>query len=423
MILRIFPVPRLKGKLELPSSKSYSIRAFIIAACGGNSVVVNPSNCDDAIVAKNVAEALGAKTKKVRKNIYQIQSFQNPLKISSINVKESGTVLRFLLPLLSLSDEKATVIGEGTLLKRPNFYLTQALREMNVNIRGRGKIETVPIIKKGGRLRGGHVEIDGSLSSQFISALLIACPCLKEDTYLDVKGEKIVSQPYITMTRQILKMSGIQIRQKSERSFFIKGNQRYKGLKKFVVPSDYGLAAFFLVAGALVKSDLMLRGNLKKDFVQSDEKILEFLQQMGVRLIRTDDLIRICGPFQLKGGNFSLKDCPDLVPIMSIAALFAQNQTRLYDIGHARAKESDRIGDLKNELLKIGAVLSARADELIIDPQENYRGNCLLDPHHDHRLAMAFCILGLKIPVRVKDIECTSKSYPDFIKDLKSVCR
>ncbi len=432
MIFKIKPVPRLRGKLDLPSSKSYSIRAFIIAACGGDSILIRSSNCDDALVAKNVAESLGAKIKMIRKNTYQIQAeFKGPpfslgrakRQPRKFNVKESATVLRFLLPLLSLYAGKSIVVGEGTLRQRPNFHLTQALREIGVNIKGKGEKETVPIRKKSGRLRGGRIDIDGSLSSQFISALLIACPRLEEDTQLNIKGEKIVSQTYITMTLQILRESGIKIQQKSGRLFYIPGNQNYKGLKKFIVPADYGLAAFFLAAGALVKSDLILKGNLKKDFVQSDGKILEFLRQMGVRLIRKDDSIKIFGPFQLKGGNFSLRNCPDLVPIMSIVALFAKGRTRLYDIGHARVKESDRIGDLRNELRKIGAAVSDRADELIIDPQENYREDCLLDPHHDHRLAMAFCILGLKIGVRVKDIGCTRKSYPDFVGDLKKIVR
>ena len=421
MILKITKVPRIEGQIQLPSSKSYSIRAFIIAARGGESVVINASNCDDALVAKNVAAALGSKIKEIRKNTYHIRAFPDAIKISKINVKESGTVLRFILPLLSLSDKKFTVVGEGTLRNRPNLHLTQTLRSMGIDVQGKGEKETVPIVKNRGHLKGGSIAIDGSLSSQFISALLIACPSLKENSFLEVTGEKVVSQTYVTMTEQILKKSGIRIQQKSPRVFFIKGNQRYQGLKNFIVPADYGLAAFFLAAGALLPSSLVLKGNLKKDFVQSDGKIIEFLRQMGARFILSNNFIRISVPFVLRGGNFSLKDCPDLVPIMSVLGLFAKGRTRLYDIAHARVKESDRIGDLKKELLKIGAKVSDRAGELIIDPQENYRENCHLDPHHDHRLAMSFSVLGLKIGANIKDIECVGKSYPDFVSDLRKV--
>lgn len=451
MILTIKPVKVLKGEVVLPSSKSYSIRAFMIASCGGDSSIIHPSNCDDAVVARRTAQALGAKVQTSSKNVYRVRAQEflrchceprctsagamtriiNPstmLRVDaersrSINVKESGTVLRFLLPLISLDDESAVVTGEGTLRQRPNHHLTEALRRMGVSIRGKGKEETVPIHKKTGHLHGGAIEIDGSLSSQFISALLIACPCLKEDTRLKVAGKKLVSQTYITMTKKILAKSGIRIQQKSPRLFYVKGNQKYKGLKNFTVPADYGLAAFFLAAGALISSKIVLRGYFPKDFIQADAQILKFLKQMGVKFDQQKDAIKISGPFPLKAGNFSLKNCPDLLPIMAVLGLFAKGPMRLYDIGHARVKESDRIGDLKNELLKIGANLKDTSDELVIHPREHYRKDCLLDPHHDHRLAMAFSILGLKIGVGVKDIECTRKSYPDFVKDLKSIVR
>jgi len=437
MIQTVKPVNVFKGEIFLPSSKSYSIRAFMVAACGGNSSIIHPSDCDDALVAMNTARALGAQIKRIDKNTFQIKASQKRRVVSrinpstmlrvdtersrSINVKESGTVLRFLLPLISLNDESALVTGEGTLCKRPNRHLMEALRKMGVSIKGSGKQETVPIHKKTGHLHGGDIEIDGSLSSQFISALLIASARLPQDTRIKVLGKELVSQTYITMTRQILARSKVTIEQKSPRLFYIKGNQKYKGLKNFKVPADYGLAAFFLAAGALIPSKIVLRGYFPKDLIQADEQILKFLKQMGVKFDQPKNAIKISGPFPLKGGNFSLKNCPDLVPIMAVLGLFAKGPTRLYDIGHARAKESDRIGDLKSELLKIGANLTDTSDELVIHPRERYKNNCLLDPHHDHRLAMAFSILGLKIGARVKDIECTRKSYPGFVKDFRNM--
>lgn len=393
----------------------------MVAACGGNSSIIDPSQCDDALVAMNTARALGAQIKRVGKNTFQIKAFQKKRDISKINVKESGTVLRFLLPLISLDDKSTLVTGEGTLCKRPNRHLTQSLRRMGVQIKGKGHKETVPIHKTSGHLDGGEIKIDGSLSSQFISAFLIACPRLPQDTQIKVTGKRLVSQSYITMTEQILRKAKISIIQKSPRMFSIKGNQTYKGLKNFKVPADYGLAAFFLAAAALIPSKIVLRGYFPRGLVQADAQILKFLKQMGVKFDQLKDVIKISGPFPLKAGNFSLKNCPDLVPIMAVLSLFAKGPTRLYDIGHARAKESDRIGDLKNELSRIGAKLTDSFDELVVHPREHYRNNCLLDPHHDHRLAMAFSILGLKIGARVKDIECTRKSYPGFVKDFRNM--
>jgi len=424
MTLTVKPSSVLKGEVRLPSSKSYSIRGFMIAACGGRSTIINPSNCDDAKVSMRGAQSLGAQVKQSTKSSnprWNVTAHKHPFQISRINVGESGTVLRFLLPLLALYGKKVIVTGEGTLRGRPNLFLTQTLRKMGIDIKGYGKNESIPVRMKGGYVQGGTITIDGSLSSQFISALLIALPQLSQSTNLTLRGRRLVSTDYITMTCQILKKSGIKITKKGTRQYRIEGKQNFKGLKNFIVPSDYGLAAFLMAAAVLTKSHVTLRGHLTNELIQADGYILPLLKKMGVQFQKTSQWIRIKGPCVLKGGHFSLKNCPDLVPIMSILALFAKGKTRLVDIGHVRSKESDRISDLRKELLKIGAKITEKRDALVIDPQECYKSNCLLDPHKDHRLAMSFCVLGSKIGVRVKDIKCTHKSYPDFVKDFKAI--
>ena len=424
MILTVKPAFFLKGKVHLPASKSYSIRAFMIAACGGSSTIINPSNCDDAKVSMRVIKSLGAQVKEVKRGTvsrWDIIAEKYEPRLSRISVKESGTVLRFLLPLLALRGKTAVVVGEGTLCGRPNLFLLQTLRAMGADIKGQGKDEGIPIYLNGGILRGGDITIDGSLSSQFVSALLIASARLAQDTCLTLRGRQLVSTDYITMTCQVLEKSGIKIGKKGLRSYQIKGKQEFKGLKNFAVPSDYGLAAFLMAAAALNNSEVTLNGNLGDELVQADGHIISFLDRMGVDFYKTSQSIQIKGPFELAGGNFSLRNCPDLVPIMAVLALFARGQTRLYNIGHARAKESDRITDLRTELLKVGAKITEKRDELIIDPQTKYKDDCVLDPHKDHRLAMAFCVLGLKLGVSVKDIECTRKSYPDFVRHFKAI--
>ncbi len=421
MNLIVKPASKLEGKVLLPASKSYSIRAFIVASCGGRSIITNPSDCDDVKVAMNVAKALGTGVFARSSNSWDIIPPEKRKVVRKINVNESGTVLRFLLPLLSMQKESSIIEGRGTLRGRPNLFLTQTLREMGVFIEGTGKNESVPIKIAAGGLKGGKVEIDGSLSSQFISSLLITAPLLANDTSLKITGKKVVSYQYILMTLSILKKAGIEIHSQGKRAYKIPGNQRFKGLRNFEVPSDYGLAAFLTVASLLMESDVKLAGNLRDDLVQADGNIIPLLRRMGAKFQKTAKYLRIKGPCQLKGGNFSLKDCPDLVPIMAIAALFAKGKTRLYNIAHARVKESDRISDLRKELLKIGANVKETQNELIIMPQKNYNTDCILDPHYDHRLAMAFSVLGAKLGVIVKDIQCANKSYPGFIKDLQSL--
>lgn len=421
MIISVKSSQSLRGKIFLPPSKSYSIRAFIIAACGGKSKIIDPSNCDDALVSMRIAKQLGAKIKKEASGVWTVDANHLQLRGSEIHVKESGTVLRFLLPLVALRNKSLMITGEGTLIGRPNLFLTDTLRKMGAVIKGKGRKESVPVQYDGVGISSGKAVIDGSLSSQFISALLIALPQLRGDSRVCLEGQKIVSYDYIKMTLQVLALAGIEIKQKNVRNYVVPGSQKFKGLKKFTVPSDYGLAAFLLVAALLTDSNVELAGHLKDDLIQADGAIIPLLKKMGAKFTLTSKRIKIKGPILLKGGSFSLKSCPDLVPIMSICAMFAKGKTRLYDIKHARAKESDRISDLAQELRKCGVVIEEKDDEFTVIPQENYKMNCVLDPHKDHRLAMSFCVLGLKLGVSVKDMECSSKSYPDFLRDLKAV--
>ncbi len=420
MILNCRPLASLQGRIHLPASKSYSIRAFIIAACGGISQIKHASNCEDAVIALKTAKALGASIRG-KNDQYLVKAALKKVNSKTFSVGESGTTLRFLLPLLALHTQKAKVQGQGTLVGRPNAHLCATLRSQGMDIRGAGEKESVPIVFNGGALQGGRVMVDGSLSSQFISALLIALPSLDHDTRIILTGREMVSRDYIQMTRQILAKSGIIIKRVSSREYTIKGKQRFKGLKNFYVPSDYGLAAFAMAAASILPSNVLLEGNLDEHLVQSDGHIFEFMKRMGARFEKSSRAIKIKGPFDLQGGIFSLKDCPDLVPIMSVLALFAKGKTKLVDIHHARAKESDRISDLRTELLKVGAQVSETKDALIIQPRSSYRTAQLLDSHNDHRLAMAFTVLGFRIGCRVKGIESSHKSYPDFVRDMKAL--
>jgi 3-phosphoshikimate 1-carboxyvinyltransferase len=223
------------------------------------------------------------------------------------------------------------------------------------------------------------------------------------------------------MTRLVLEQSGIRIRRRNARRYDIPGGQVFRGLKTFSVPADYGLAAFMIAAGLLTDSPLVFKGHFNLTWVQADGRIIDFLRRMGVAVKIGPGTLRWSRRGPLKGGDFSLKDCPDLVPVMAVLALFAKGRTRLTDIRHARVKESNRITDLRLELEKVGARVRETADAMMIEPRPEYKGGVCLDPRHDHRLAMAFTALGLKLGLRVKDIECVSKSYPDFIRDLKAL--
>lgn len=419
MNVRIVPTSTLAGSILLPASKSYSVRAFLTAACGGRSVIIHPSECDDALAAVCAAKHLGARV--VREgDFWHVTAGAGREDLRMINIKESGTVLRMLLPLIALKNRPAVVTGEGTLKGRPNHHLIKTLREIGADAAGHGEGQSVPIRFRGGVLRGGNLSIDGSLSSQFVSALLMTCPQLREDSVIRISGRKVVSSDYITMTIQILRRAGIRIQRVNLRTYKVRGGQTYKGLKRFHVPSDYGLAAFLLAAAALTDSNVVLKGTLDDAFVQADAHILRILTKMGCVFLKTSRSLRLKGPALLKGGAFSLKDCPDLLPILSVLALFASRPVIFSDIAHVRAKESDRISDLRQELLKTGCRVDEGKDFMRVYPLKDTlcKQRIVFDSHRDHRLAMAFCVLGLKIGAKVQGVECVAKSYPGFLKDL-----
>ena len=422
MNLKVIPSTYLKGTIKSPPSKSYSIRAFIVASLGGKSKIVNPSNSIDSQVAISNCRKLGAKIKKAGANLYSVTGFdKNNQSKRVLDVKESGTTLRFLISLASLFPGKTTILGRGTLKTRPNKPLIDTLKKLGLKIKGNGRNEAVPIIIEGKQLKGAAIKIDGTLSSQFISSLLITCANFTSNTHLTITGNSIVSLPYIDMTILTLKKAGVRIRKINRRKYLIYGNQKFKGLGKFIVPPDYGLSAFFMAAASLIKSGVFIEGLGLDSFVQADKKILYCLRKMGVRFAMRKTGLSVKGPFSLKGNNFSLKDAPDLIPVLGILALFANTKTRLCGIKHARIKESNRISTFRDELIKLGAKVKEKEDELIIYPCRSLKSNVILNPHNDHRLAMAFCILGLVVGTRVKNVECISKSYPDFLRDLKKI--
>jgi len=339
------------------------------------------------------------------------------------HVGESGTTLRFLLSLAALTDHKTVIKGRGTLNSRPNKPLIDVLRGQGAKIKGTGTKDATPIVVGKGAIRAGRIEIDGSLSSQFISSLLILSPKLSQKTKLKVTGPFLVSRPYIDMTLLVLKKAGIKIKKLTQRSYAINGRQQYRGLGSFKIPADYGLSAFFMAAAALTNSDILIQGLRENGMVQADKKILKLFKKMGVKFSISKTSLKIKGPCELRGSNLFCRDCPDLVPILGVVALFSKGRTKIYGIEHVRAKESNRISDLKTELCKVCARIKELKDGLIIFPLSYNKAKTgkILDPHQDHRLAMAFCILGLKVGLTVKDIECVRKSYPNFLAGLAKI--
>ncbi|MBL7170402.1 MAG: 3-phosphoshikimate 1-carboxyvinyltransferase [Candidatus Omnitrophica bacterium] len=405
--------------VKAPPSKSYTQRAIMIGSINGSCKIVNPLYADDTLATINAWKELGAVIKK-ESNHLRIRGFYgSPCpRGHSINVRESGTLLRFILPIIALAKGSFKVLGERTLLGRSNRTIVEALKSWNISIAGTGKDHKLPIKLEGkGEIRGGKTYVSGEQSSQTISSLLIVAPFAKEDTTIIVK-DKLVSRPYVDVTIDVLQQVGIQVKKESYKKFYIRRGQRFKTQKKFIVHGDYSSAAFLIAAASLLPSDVTITDLV--DDKQGDKKIIDILKKMGAKINRVDNAVNVKGPFELKGINIDCGDTPDLVPILAVLGCFAKGKTRIYNISHLAHKESNRITTPAGELMKLGADISTTKNSIIV------KQSCLKPGHvsarGDHRIAMALVIAGLRIgDVRIEGIECISKSYPDFFKDIKSL--
>lgn len=415
--LKVRKASLLKGRIKAPPSKSYTIRALICAGLDGDVKIVNPLLAEDTQAAIRVLKHLGARIKP-GKNSLLVAGFAGfpSSKIKGLNVGESGTLLRLVLPVIALGKGKFVVNGKGTLLKRTNKPIAQALISLGVEIKGSDSDFRLPLaIDVNGKITGGRVKVSGNLSSQTISSLLNIAPLAQQDTQIIVEG-KVVSRPYIDITIDVLRQAGIKIVRQGYENFFVKSGQRINFKKDVIIHGDYSSAAFLIAASCLVKSDVRIT-DLVKDS-QGDRQIIPILNAMGAKIRYVNNEVRIKGPFELKGIDVDCCDTPDLVPILTVAACFARGKTKIFNIGHLAHKESNRIFAPAGELKKLGAKISAGADTLAIEGSALKPGEVC--GCNDHRLAMSLVVAGLAIGgVDVQGAECISKSYPDFIPDMK----
>ena len=432
--LKVEKAPYLRGALEAPASKSYTIRAILAASLNGKIRIVNPLFSQDTQAAIKALEALGARIKK-KEGSLQIRGFKGrpSLKGQSVVVGESGTLLRLILPIIALGKGKFEINGRGTLLKRPNKPIAEALLSLGVDIKGRGRDCHLPITIQGkGAIPGGKIFVSANMSSQTISSLLMVSAFTLRDTTIIIK-DKVVSRPYIDITLDVLHRAGVKVQRQGHSRFFIKSGQGFKLKKDFIIHGDYSSAAFLIAASCLIKSDVIITDMVKDK--QGDRKIVDILNKMGARIKHSGARIEIRGPFELKGIDIDCSDTPDLVPILLTLSCFAKGRTKIYNIGHLAYKESNRITAPAGELRKLGARIKIGRDTIIVQesslrppaawaigsPTTALRP-AVVSSCNDHRIAMALAVLGLRTGgLIIKNSECINKSYPNFIRDLKSL--
>lgn len=394
MDIRIEP-SQLRGKVEIPASKSCAHRALISAALAGEtSVISGVSMSNDIEATIGAMTALGAEF-VVNGTTVTVKGISSPVDKAVIDCNESGSTLRFVIPIAAALGTKSRFIGRGRLPQRPIDIYTRELSKNGV----RFLTETMPY-DIDGSLRGGIFEIEGNVSSQFVTGLLFALPLLEGDSEIRLTSH-LESRPYVDITIDILRRFGIVI-ESSENGFRIAGGQKYKPYD-YRVEGDYSQAAFFYVANAL-GSEVNI-GNLAADSVQGDRKILEILNET-------------CYNNSIGCYRADCSDIPDLVPILAVLGAFGSGDSVIYNAQRLRIKESDRLVTTAAMLNELGGDVEVTDDGLIIRPTGKMHGGTI-DSAGDHRIVMAAAIAATSIdgPVVIKGAEAAEKSYPDFFKD------
>lgn len=409
MNVKIMP-SKLIGKVAAPSSKSFSHRMIIAAALAdGISEIsnINPSEDIDATV--EAMTALGAKI-ACDGNVYTVKGIGKPAEKAVINCRESGSTLRFIIPVAAALGCETEFNGYGKLPTRP---ITPYKREMSAKGVTFDHTEGVMPFSVSGRLIGGEYRLEGDISSQFITGLLYALPLCGCDSSV-ILTSKLESKPYADMTIAALKQFGIEIEETVGKEGFpvynIKGNQKYKPAD-CSVEGDYSQAAFYFAAEAL-GSELLVT-NLNEDSVQGDKKILEIIQNMRYNN-------RVCGNYE--PFTVDAADIPDLVPILTVLGCFTSGTSRIVNAKRLKIKESDRLKAIADAMNAIGGRVTAGDDCLEIEPVEHFRSGSV-NGCNDHRIVMASAIASTMSEgiITISDCEAVSKSYPDFWKDFKTL--
>lgn len=415
---------KLEGEVKIPPSKSMAHRAVICAALSdGISKLTNIDYSDDIIATIDAMSSLGAKITKKEEylEVYGIKCADNKLneQLSMeriIDCNESGSTLRFLVPIAALFDGVNRFIGRGNLGKRPLDTYYNIFDEQGIKYNYK---EDILDLKTEGKLKAGEFKVKGNISSQFITGLLCTLPLLDGDSKIIITTE-MESKGYIDLTLSAIKDFGVEIINNNYEEFVIKGNQTYKS-REYRVEGDYSQAAFFLCADAL--SNKVVVNDLKLDSLQGDKEVIDILERMGLSLkSKGSGLIGEVNE-ELKSTIIDGSQCPDIIPVVSLVAALGSGTTEIINAGRLRIKECDRLAAVTSELNKLGAKITEKEDGLIINGVKSLKGNVEVWSHKDHRIAMTLAIASTvcEEPIMLKDYECVSKSYPEFWKDFKNI--
>ena len=415
--LTLQPIARVDGTINLPGSKSVSNRALLLAALAhGKTVLTNLLDSDDVRHMLNALTALGVSyTLSADRTRCEIIGNGGPLHAEGaleLFLGNAGTAMRPLAAALCLGSNDILLTGE-----RPIGHLVDALRLGGAKITYLEQ-ENYPPLRLQGGFTGGNVDVDGSVSSQFLTALLMTAPLAPEDTVIRIKGD-LVSKPYIDITLNLMKTFGVEIENQHYQQFVVKGGQSYQSPGTYLVEGDASSASYFLAAAAIKGGTVKVTG-IGRNSMQGDIRFADVLEKMGATICWGDDYIS-CTRGELNAIDMDMNHIPDAAMTIATAALFAKGTTTLRNIYNWRVKETDRLFAMATELRKVGAEVEEGHDYIRITPPEKLNF-AEIATYNDHRMAMCFSLVALSdTPVTILDPKCTAKTFPDYFEQLARI--
>ncbi|SFN60748.1 3-phosphoshikimate 1-carboxyvinyltransferase [Xenorhabdus japonica] len=422
--LTLQPISRINGTINLPGSKSVSNRALLLATFAkGTTRLTNLLDSDDIRYMLNALTALGISYRlSADRTICEVDGIGGHITGKSgikLFLGNAGTAMRPLAAALCLGNSGMSVVltGEPRMKERPIGHLVDALRQGGAEIDYLEQENYPPLHIKGG-FSGGKITVDGSVSSQFLTALLMAAPLAANDTEIHIQGD-LVSKPYIDITLALMKSFGVTIDIEQYQIFHIKGQQQYLSPGQYLVEGDASSASYFLAAAA-IKGGIVRVTGIGRNSLQGDAKFANVLEQMGATIRWGDDFVE-CERGTLTGVDMDMNAIPDAAMTIATTALFAQGETIIRNIYNWRVKETDRLNAMATELRKIGAEVEEGHDYIRVCPPEklNYAE---IETYNDHRIAMCFSLVALSdTPVTILDPGCTAKTFPDYFNQLEKL--
>ena len=420
--LTLSPIQKISGNLVLPGSKSLSNRILLLSMLAeGKTEIQNLLDSDDVRRMVEALETLGIQLEENRaENLITVSGTSGiiPVKEATLMLGNAGTAIRPLTAAMTLGHGRFVLDGVQRMRERPIIDLVNGLSQLGANLRCINGTDCPPVEVIADGLPGGITRLSGAISSQYLTAILLAAPYADKEVQIEIT-DKLVSVPYVEMTLRLMQSFGVSVNHENFRLFHIP-RQTYRSPGNIFVEGDASSASYFLAGAAITKGTVTVKG-CGTDSLQGDARFAEVLEKMGAKVEWEPQQVKLTGN-SLNGIDVDMNKMPDAAMTLAVAALFASGPTAIRNIYNWRVKETERLQAVSTELRKLGAEVEEGYDYLVIQPPEQIR-KAEIDTYDDHRMAMAFSLAACgESPMTINNPGCVSKTFPDYFEVLNGLC-